>query len=77
MDWDRLSAAWPLIRDVLIVVTALGLIVFEAVFHKGDARESLLFLYSGLLAAPIFLRADSRRSNDQPHSPEKPQEVEP
>lgn len=77
MDWDRLSERWPLLRDVLIVVTALGLIVFEAVLYGGPVRQSLLLLYSGLLATPIFLRADNRRSNGQPHTPEEAREVEP
>jgi len=74
VDWDRLSERWPLIRDVMIVCTALGLIVYEAVLYGGPVRESLLLLYSGLLATPIFLRADNRRSSD---SPEETREVEP
>lgn len=77
MDWDRLSARWPLLRDVAIVATALVLIVFEAVFREAPERPTLLLLYTGMLGAPVFLRADSRRSNGQPSSPKEPQEVEP
>jgi hypothetical protein len=66
---DRLTAAWPLIRDIAIVVTALVLIIFEAVFREGPERPTLLLLYTGMLGLPAFLRADHRRSNGQPSDP--------
>lgn len=72
---DRLSAAWPLIRDIAIVATALALIIFEAVFRDGPERPTLLLLYTGMLGLPAFLRADQRRSNGQPSEP-GPAEVE-
>lgn len=78
MDWDRLTARWPLVRDVTIVVTALGLIVYEAAFYDGQERPTLLLLYTGMLGLPAFLRADARRSNGQPQSPPpEAREVEP
>ena len=77
MDWDRLTAAWPLLRDVTIVLTALVLIVHEAVFHEGPERTGLLLLFTGMLGLPAFLRADARRSNGQQQSPPETREVEP
>lgn len=74
MNFDRLTAAWPLMRDVAIVATALVLIVFEAVFREGPERPTLLLLYTGMLGLPAFLRADQRRS--APHPPDEPQEAE-
>lgn len=70
---ERLTALWPLVRDVIIVVTALGLIVFEAVFHDGEVRQALIVAYVGLLASPVFLRRDEK--DRQPEPP--PREVEP
>lgn len=70
---DRLTNAWPLLRDVAIVVTALVLIIWEAVFRNGPERPTLLLLYTGMLGLPAFLRADQRR-NGQPTEP--PAEVE-
>jgi hypothetical protein len=66
---DRLTATWPLIRDIAIVTTALVLIIFEAVFRDGPERPTLLLLYTGMLGLPAFLRADQRRSNGQPSEP--------
>lgn len=74
---DRLTTAWPLIRDIAIVTTALLLIVFEAVFREGPERPTLLLLYTGMLGLPAFLRADQKRSsNGQPSEP-GPAEVDP
>lgn len=73
---ERLTAAWPLIRDIAIVATALLLIIFEAVFRDGPERPTLLLLYTGMLGLPAFLRADQRRSNGQPSEP-PPAEVDP
>lgn len=63
---DRLTAAWPLIRDIAIVATALMLIVFEAVFRDGPERTGLLFLYTGMLGLPLVIRRDDRQSNGSP-----------
>lgn len=77
MNWDRLASVWPLLRDVIIVTVALGLIVFEATIHDGPVREPLLFVYVGLLGSPVFLRGDAkdRRDGNQPAPPE-PREAE-
>jgi hypothetical protein len=63
---ERLSAAWPLIRDIAIVLTALGLIVYEAVFREGPERQSFLLLYTGMLGLPLVIRRDDRQSNGSP-----------
>lgn len=79
MNWDRLAAAWPLVRDVVIVAVALGLIVFEATIYDGPVREPLLFVYVGLLGSPVFLRGDAkdRRNGSQPAPPPtEPREAE-
>lgn len=60
MNFDRLAAGWPLIRDVMIVTVALGLIIYEAAFYPGPVRESLLLAYTGLLASPVFFRRDEK-----------------
>lgn len=71
---DRLAALWPLVRDVIIVVTALGLLAFEAMFHSGDVREPLVLAYVGLLATPVFLRGDAKdRSNGNQPAPPPPE----
>ena len=63
-------------RDIAIVVTALVLIIFEAVFRAGPERPTLLLLYTGMLGLPAFLRADQRRSNGHPSDP-GPAEIDP
>lgn len=73
---DRLSAAWPLLRDIAIVLTALLLIVWEAVFRNGPERPTFLLLYTGMLGLPAVIRADQRRSNGQPSEPPASTEVE-
>lgn len=66
---DRLTNAWPLLRDVAIVVTALVLIIWEAVFRNGPERPTLLLLYTGMLGLPAFLRADSRLNGKKDGQP--------
>lgn len=71
-------SAWPLVRDVVIVTTALGLIIYEAVFYNGEVRQALLLVYVGLLGSPVFLRKDAKDAGDdgpEPHP--RPREVEP
>lgn len=55
----------------MIVVTALGLIIYEAAFYPGPVRESLLLAYSGLLASPVFFRGDKR-----PRAPLPPDDLQ-
>lgn len=71
MNFDKWTSAWPQIRDVMIVTTALALIVYEAVFYPGPVRESLLLAYTGLLASPVFLRSDKR-----PRAPLPPDDLQ-
>lgn len=72
---QTLLAAWPLLRDVIIVITALGLIVYEAVFYDGEVRQPLLIAYVGLLASPVFLRGDAKDRGDDGAEPQ-PQELD-
>ena len=70
VSWASAERAWPLLRDAVIVITALGLIVFEAVF-KAEPRESLIAAYIGLFMSPVFIRSDSRStSNGDKPAPE-------
>lgn len=72
---QTLLAAWPLVRDVIIVIVALGLIVYEAVFYDGQVRQPLIIAYVGLLASPVFLRSDAKdRSDDS--TEQRPGEVD-
>jgi hypothetical protein len=61
VTWERLAAAWPLLRDIVIVATALGLLVYEV--RWGGARQQVLIAATGLLVSPVFLRRDEK---DQP-----------
>jgi hypothetical protein len=65
VTWERLAAAWPLIRDVLCVVVALGGLVFEAT-RSGDVRPELVLAWVGLLGSPVFLRKDEKDKGDRP-----------
>lgn len=69
VTWANAERAWPLVRDVAIVVTGLALIIYEAVFREGPERHGLLLLYTGMLGLPLVIRRDDRQSHSSPSEP--------
>jgi hypothetical protein len=51
---------WPLIRDIILFFTGLGLIVAEA-FRHGTERPTLLLLYAAMVGLPAFLQKDEKQ----------------
>lgn len=78
MNWDKLAAAWPLVRDVVIVAVALAGLVFEAV--NGNAvRQEMILAWTGLLLSPVVIRGDAKdRRADPPETapPPAPREAD-
>jgi hypothetical protein len=68
----RIPSGW---RDVLLFLTALGLLVNELAIRNGPERPTVLLLLGGLLGAPAFLRSDERRENKQERA--EPSEADP
>lgn len=56
--------SWSSIRDPLICVSALILIIYEAV-RGGEVRPELLFLYGGMLGLPAFMNRDEKAGKDR------------
>lgn len=50
-----------LARDTLVVVVALGLLVYEVVW--GGGRAAVVTALVGLLVSPILMRVDEARRN--------------
>lgn len=62
MSIRRTSASgW---RDVILFLTGLGLIVYEAVLREGPERPTLLVLYAGMVGLPAFLRRDEKADTE-------------
>jgi hypothetical protein len=70
---DRWAAAWPFLRDAAIVITALGMFVFEVI---GEARQEVLLACTGLLLSPVFLRGDAKDRKDREEPDPKPREAD-
>jgi hypothetical protein len=49
-----------LARDTLVVIVALGLLVYEVVW--GGGRPAILTTLGGLLLSPLLMRVDKVRS---------------
>lgn len=73
-----------------VPITALMLIVYEAVGYQGEPRYWLLVVYTAMLGIPSLLVSDARRGgadgkpqpplDPQPHAetdPQSPPKVEP
>jgi hypothetical protein len=58
VTWERLAAAWPLLRDVACVLVALGGLIYEAT--RIDVRPEMILAWVGLLGSPVFLRKDEK-----------------
>lgn len=56
--WGSFARAWPLLRDPLIVLTALGLIAVEA--KGGVSHPERLTAYLAMLGLPLVLRRDQK-----------------
>lgn len=52
---------WSSVRDVVLFLTGLAGIVYEAL--SGLERPTLLLLYAALVGLPSFLRADERNGD--------------
>ena len=53
---------WPLLRDVILFFSGLGLLIAEA-NRSGVERPVLLAAFLAMMGLPLFLRADSRNGN--------------
>jgi hypothetical protein len=73
VNLDRWTAAWPLLRDAAIVLTALGLLCFEV---AGEARQEVLLACTGLLLSPVFFRKDERDHRDREEPDPKTREAD-
>lgn len=71
MSWDKLAAAWPLLRDVLCVVVALGGLVYEAT--RPVKSPEMILAWVGLLGTPLFVRKDEKDRTDANGTPPGPQ----
>lgn len=55
-----------------IVITGLVLVVYEAVFYRGEPRYWLLVVYTGMIGIPSLFGLDVRRRGEDPPAPPSP-----
>lgn len=68
MNLDRWEAAWPFLRDVVIVFAALGMMAFE-VLNGGEVRQEVMLACTGLVLSPVFIRRDAKDHKATPDDP--------
>ena len=61
----RLDQFPPWLRYA-VALTALGLIIYEAVLYRGEPRWSLLVVYTAMLGIPTLMVRDSQHHDDDP-----------
>jgi hypothetical protein len=60
--------SWQTLRDPLIVLTGLGLSIYEATLAQTFHPELLIF-FAGIIGAPLFMRKDEKRNDGQAAPP--------